>query len=221
MLNGDCAYKFQARIDETEAIFFSRVTTSTGMSEDDIIKHFNSGETIPAKKAFEIGFIDGITTKKKLLETLATMPSEQEKIATTTQGLTMTQEELQALLATANADIDAKKVEIDGIAKELDEAKATITDFAKEKEDAVSAKELQAEIVAMALDMGVSKELATEMMAQPTADKAEILGLKAVQPSTNLSAEATTGGEDVKTDGEQALSEDDAKAVANTILENL
>ncbi len=127
LLNGDCKDKFQSRIDAVEETFHERVSVNTGLTKEEIISHFNYGDVISSQEALKIGFIDGITSKKDLLKSLATMPST-EKIANSTKGITVTKQEeaLQALLDTANATIDAKDVEIDGKDKEI----ATLTDSA-------------------------------------------------------------------------------------------
>ena len=87
--------KIQARIDEIEDIFYSRLERNTKMSKDMIQKGFNNGDVISASEAKKIGFIEDITSFDTLLKSLvnnkplAAMPSENEKIVNSNIGATM------------------------------------------------------------------------------------------------------------------------------------
>lgn len=97
-LNGDCMDKIQARIDEKEDLFHKRVVRNTSLSREQIIEDFDKGSIITAQKALDIGFIDGITTLDKLIDTLVlgavpaqskpAIISDDKKI----QGVNMSQE---------------------------------------------------------------------------------------------------------------------------------
>lgn len=107
-LNGDCKNKIQSKIDHIESIFHSRVSANTGLSKEEIIKYFNYGDTVSSEKALEVGFIDGITSKKDLLKSLATMPSA-EKIANSTKGDNVPKE--TKTTATVDTTIEANQVD--------------------------------------------------------------------------------------------------------------
>lgn len=203
MLNGSCKDKFQSRIDAVEEVFHSRVSENTGLSVEAIISNFNYGDVISSSDALSIGFLDGITSKKDLLKSLASMPST-EKIANSTKGYTVTKQEEEALKAeldTANTTIEANKVDLDGkdkmiatLTEELSTAQAALAaaDEAKEKIEADS--EAKAEVIAGAvqygLEMGASKEVIATAMEAETRVEAENTILKSV-----VSSGATFNGE--------------------------
>jgi len=118
-LNGSCKEKIQARIDGIEAIFHERVSRNTGLSQEQLIKHFNYGETISADEALKVGFLQGITTLDALVKSLATMPST-EKIANSKKGKIVPKaEELEQEVTAQSATVDTTlEAKVDGISAE-------------------------------------------------------------------------------------------------------
>lgn len=178
-LNGNCEDKIISMINDTEDLFYKRVTSNTGMTDAELEANFNQGETITANKAFEIGFLDGVTSKKKLLESLnstATMPStsvalKQEKIVNNnTKGTIMAEqtevtiESLQAELATKDTTIETLQSKVDGGDTKLAEA---LAENAKLKEEVAGANyklQVATYAVAMGIERGASKEVILDAM---------------------------------------------------------
>ena len=94
-----CQNKVKTRIDNIESIFLSRVERNTNLSREEIINGFNHGDVISATQAQKIGFINGITTKDKLLS----------KLKGDTQ---MTKTEKKTLSLLASHDTDEKQTEL-------------------------------------------------------------------------------------------------------------
>jgi len=188
LLNGDCKDKFQARIDHVESIFLERVSRNTGLSQEEIVTQFNRGETIPADKALEINFIDGITTLDALTKTLATMPSSDRKNSNSTKRTSMKLDEALAALATAEASIEAKKVEIDGKDKEIGELVAQVAQLKEEIEAgkasvdaAIEAKtEIFEHAIATGMKMNVSNEAIIEAAKANSKEGADSVILNAI-----------------------------------------
>jgi len=94
-----CQDKVQARLDGIEAIFLSRVSRNRNLTKEEIINGFNKGDLISASKAKEIGFLDAITTKDKLLL----------KLKGDTQ-MTKTEQDTLKLLASHETEDDKEKL---------------------------------------------------------------------------------------------------------------
>ena len=164
LLKGNCKKQFQSRIDSIESIFHDRVSRNTGLTQEEIVTHFNNGGTITADKALEIGFLDGITTFDVLVRELsnkteATPPSQivnssRGNGSNSTQGQAMTAEEK---LAAANSTIETMTAEMGG----KDEKIATLSDknaeLLAQVETLTSASSANTEAVAVA-----EKALATQ-----------------------------------------------------------
>jgi len=65
-----CLQKIQNDLNNYESIFFQRIERNRGLSKEQIINGFESGGVVMAKKALEIGFLNGISTKDELLQNL-------------------------------------------------------------------------------------------------------------------------------------------------------
>ncbi len=74
-MEGDCLDRIQTRIDEHERMFYDRVMRNTGFSAEQIRDVFDKGDIIFAEKAYEEGFINGISTFHEVLNSLAAMPT--------------------------------------------------------------------------------------------------------------------------------------------------
>ncbi len=77
-LNGTCKEKALSILNKVEDEFYVRLEKNTGHDKNFYIDNFNKGDTIFADKALEIGFLDGISTRKELLEKVVTgaVPAE-------------------------------------------------------------------------------------------------------------------------------------------------
>ena len=200
-LVGDCKDKFQRRIDAVEKVFHSRVMDNTGLTEDEIVRYFDYGDVIPCEKALEIGFIDGIISKKELLSLLETTPPGQTvkpmqvggngKIST--QGQSMSIEEK---LETANSTIETLKVE-------MAEKDARIEALLAEKAETDGAIEAQRDVFAhaigMGMEMGASKDVMLKLVKADSKASADAIMMAEVRShGVTFNGEARgagTGGE--------------------------
>lgn len=217
MLKGDCKDKFQSRIDDVEATFHERVSANTGLSVEQLISSFNHGDVISSKEAFKIGFIDGIISKKDLLQSLTLPPSQTVKSDRrngnkSTQGTAMSKE-LQAQLDTANSTIETLTAEIGGkdtematLKEQLLSAQAELATANEAKETAEAEASTKADVIANAvnigLEMGASKEVIATAMQATSKLEAENIILKSA-----VSAGATVIGEPKATAEDQGWSD--------------
>ncbi len=195
LLNGDCKNKFQARIDSVEAVFHDRVSANTGLSKEEIISYFNEGDVISSQRALEIGFIDGITSKKDLLKVLSIPPSqtvkpEKRNGKNSTQGTAMSKE-LQEQLSIANSTIETLTAEIGGKNEKVTMLEAEVATLKEELATANEAKdtasesfkekmEVIAEVASYGIEMGASKDVIAEAMSADSKVIAENIILKSV-----------------------------------------
>ncbi len=104
-MDGDCVDRIQTSIDKHEELFYERVMRNTGFTSEQIKETFNEGDVIFADAALESGFIDGITTFKSLIDSLATMPTaDGDKIAKNLTGVSMEFNEENFKILLANRD---------------------------------------------------------------------------------------------------------------------
>ncbi len=144
-MEGDCFDRIQTKLNVYEEMFLSTVSKNTGLSIDAIVSGFNNGDTLFAKEALELGFLDGIMTFHELLNrevTGQTIPTAQsDNLANSKQrnNMEFTQDNFNTLLdensvykaanATINARFTAKESELtDAIAAK----EAAVTDIKAE-----------------------------------------------------------------------------------------
>jgi len=174
-LNGDCKSKIETMINDTEDLFYKRVMANTGLNAEELATSFNYGETITANQAFDIGFLDGVISKKALIESLnngttASMPSTEKIVNNNMKGTTMAEqtdvtiESLQTELATKSATIETLQKSVDGGEQKISEMVAEIATL----KDAIATSERKFEVatyaVAMGMERGASKEVILEAM---------------------------------------------------------
>ena len=227
-INGDCYEKIQENINQTEDLFYKRVQDNTGLNAQEIREHFNYGETITATMALEIGFLDGISTKKALLKELSIPPSQisepqkgNGKNKKSSKGESMSKD-LQALLDEANSTIEAKTAEIGGLndkvaslTKSVNEKDAQIKELSETHTKALedlnksfSAKtDVMKEAVAKGIELGASKDTILSAMDKDTKDGAELVILREVSSSG-----AVYGGGEEKKDP-KSKDENDGEAM--------
>ncbi len=76
-MDNGCFESLQVKLDTHESMFLATVSKNTGLSRDTIISGFNNGDTIFAKDALELGFLNGITTFHELMG--STIPTATSK----------------------------------------------------------------------------------------------------------------------------------------------
>jgi len=102
--------KIKGRLNNVESIFFERVSRNTGLTKEQLIQGFNQGDVVPASKAQEVGFLNGITTKDELLTKLTEGEEQMTAAKQKTLALLASHEtdeekaELTALLATSGVN---------------------------------------------------------------------------------------------------------------------
>ena len=116
MENG-CYDRLQAKLDTYEQMFLSTVSKNTGLDKETIISGFNNGETIFAKDALELGFLDGIITFHDLLNdrVMGAIPTvANNKIVKSNKGSSMTEEEFQAQLQAMTEENETLTAQVNG-----------------------------------------------------------------------------------------------------------
>jgi ClpP class serine protease len=187
-LGDGCEDRIPAKIDVYEEMFLNTVSKNTGLTVDEIVKGFNEGDTIFAKDALELGFLDGIATFHDILnrevKTLGATPTATgDKLAKNpTQGTTMTQEELLAQVQTL-ADENAILSERISSLVEQPDAEAAVAEAREQFVAQASATVLEA------IQSGASGETIVAMLKADTPEAASEILIKAT-------AESVIGGED-------------------------
>lgn len=231
-LTGDCKEKFQAKIDNTESIFHERVSRNTGLTKEEIVQHFNYGETISADKAHEIGFLDGITTLDALAKTLSMNPPTMGQIAkqplkvadNSTQGIAMNLEEALKALDTANTTIEANKTEMVGMKDQATALTDQNTELLAQVEKLTGEQSASTDAVAVAekalADQAEVFEHAVSVGFKMKADKETMLLMAKAEDKDKASAlmmdAMTTDGATIKGAGEE---EDTNTADAENVAE--
>lgn len=180
-INGDCADKIQARIDQTEEIFYARVMRNTGLSAEEIASKFGFGDVISAKEAEAAGFLDGVMSFSQLIAKLgATMPASAKIVTNPQKGRPMefTKANFEALLAEKAELVSANEAEKAQVASALQEVEALKAEMVAKKE--ADMVEMEAR-VREAIECGVSADTAIEMLKAESADKASLIALREKQ----------------------------------------
>ncbi len=200
-----CKSKIQARLDEYEAIFYSRLVESFGKDKETIKADFDSGATIMAINAHKKRYIKELLPFDALLERLtkeplAAMPPERKNSKSTKKELAMTQEELQAQLDKANATIEDLQSKIGGLEAEL--------------KDSVTAQIEKAKaVIVIGAKFGASADAMLTALEQDTIEAAENVVLKAV------AEEKESGG--VLAGGEKQLNKEDKELVSDEEMKQI
>lgn len=205
-LNGDCKQKIQARIDDVETIFYSRVTRNTGLTAQEIAGRFGYGDVVSAEVALEANFIDGITTFDTLLKSLKTKSNTDSGLTVPTassdelvkinQGADMKfdRENLDETEATFNALVenratmqgreDSLKIKLENAESALEAKDDEINGLTATHDKKLSEAEgvFKAEMAtrgAEAIKVGCDTETAVAMMAATSSDDASKIALGA------------------------------------------
>ncbi len=204
-LNGDCANKIQARIDAVEDVFHERVSRNTGLSVEELITHFDYGDVVSAQEAANIGFLDGVISKKELLVNLAQNTSHDalDKSKDNIEGGNMPKEQLEALqsefdeatatIATMTSEMSIKDETISALNEKVESLTAELG--ASSSKEAVMTKALN-----IGFEMGASKEVITEAMKAESEMSAEniILRDSATNKATHIGEEKIEEDNDEK-----------------------
>lgn len=175
--------KYLKKLDKREEKFYSIVEKNTGFTAEKIQEVFDNGDTIFAKDAYEAGFLQGVTTFQILLDnmtgeinTLGVNPASATqaiKIEKLSQGEKMdkkySEEEYKALQAT-----HAEALKTLGVSHQ-----ESLTAKDKEYKEALSTVvagqvELSKNIVSMAFERGLEKNVVLEMLTKPDLDSAKV-----------------------------------------------
>ena len=175
--------KYLKKLDKREEKFYSIVEKNTGFTAEKIQEVFDNGDTIFAQDAYESGFLQGVTTFQILLDnmtgeinTLGVNPASATqaiKIEKLSQGEKMdkkySEEEYKALQAT-----HAEALKTLGVSHQ-----ESLTAKDKEYKEALSTVvagqvELSKNIVSMAFERGLEKNVVLEMLTKPDLDSAKV-----------------------------------------------
>ena len=175
--------KYLKKLDKREEKFYSIVEKNTGFTAEKIQEVFDNGDTIFAQDAYEAGFLQGVTTFQILLDnmtgeinTLGVNPASATqaiKIEKLSQGEKMdkkySEEEYKALQAT-----HAEALKTLGVSHQ-----ESLTAKDKEYKEALSTVvagqvELSKNIVSMAFERGLEKNVVLEMLTKPDLDSAKV-----------------------------------------------
>ena len=175
--------KYLKKLDKREEKFYSIVKKNTGFTAEKIQEVFDNGDTIFAQDAYESGFLQGVTTFQILLDnmtgeinTLGVNPASATqaiKIEKLSQGEKMdkkySEEEYKALQAT-----HAEALKTLGVSHQ-----ESLTAKDKEYKEALSTVvagqvELSKNIVSMAFERGLEKNVVLEMLTKPDLDSAKV-----------------------------------------------
>ena len=164
-LSGDCKDRIQKKIDEKEEMFFRVLEENTGFTQAQLIEIFDEGGVIKAEDALKANFIKEVIHFKPLMEKLTSsrVNSASAQIKNSKEGESMsktyTSEEVAAL--------EANHAEaLEKITASHSDAIANLEVKAGEAlQLAISERiSLSKEITAMALDRGLGKEAAMQML---------------------------------------------------------
>ena len=175
--------KYLKKLDKREEKFYSIVEKNTGFTAEKIQEVFDNGDTIFAQDAYEAGFLQGVTTFQILLDnmtgeinTLGVNPASATqaiKIEKLSQGEKMdkkySEEEYKALQAT-----HAEALKTLGVSHQ-----ESLTAKDKEYKEALSTVvagqvELSKNIVSMAFERGLEKNVVLEMLTKTDLDSAKL-----------------------------------------------
>ena len=175
--------KYLKKLDKREEKFYSIVEKNTGFTAEKIQEVFDNGDTIFAQDAYESGFLQGVTTFQILLDnmtgeinTLGVNPASATqaiKIEKLSQGEKMdkkySEEEYKALQAT-----HAEALKTLGVSHQ-----ESLTAKDKEYKEALSTVvagqvELSKNIVSMAFERGLEKNVVLEMLTKTDLDSAKL-----------------------------------------------
>lgn len=175
--------KYLNKLNKREEKFYSIVQKNTGFTAEKIQEVFDNGDTIFAQDAYEAGFLQGVTTFQILLDnmtgeinTLGVNPASATqaiKIEKLSQGEKMdkkySEEEYKALQAT-----HAEALKTLGVSHQ-----ESLTAKDKEYKEALSTVvagqvELSKNIVSMAFERGLEKNVVLEMLTKPDLDSAKV-----------------------------------------------
>ena len=175
--------KYLNKLNKREEKFYSIVEKNTGFTAEKIQEVFDNGDTIFAQDAYEAGFLQGVTTFQILLDnmtgeinTLGVNPASATqaiKIEKLSQGEKMdkkySEEEYKALQAT-----HAEALKTLGVSHQ-----ESLTAKDKEYKEALSTVvagqvELSKNIVSMAFERGLEKNVVLEMLTKTDLDSAKL-----------------------------------------------
>jgi ClpP class serine protease len=189
-INGDCKDRIQKKIDEKEEMFFRVLEENTGFNQKQLVEIFDEGGVIKAEDAQKANFIKEVIHFKPLMEKLTSsrVNSASTQIKNSNKGANMsdntnTNEEVTALEAShaeALANLTATHEEaITSLREEMATSIATAV---------AESTKLHKEVIAMAFDRGVSKDVAMKML-----DAEDITSAKATLVDNMSMDEKPTG----------------------------
>lgn len=216
--------KYLKKLDKREEKFYSIVEKNTGFTAEKIQEVFDNGDTIFAQDAYESGFLQGVTTFQILLDnmtgeinTLGVNPASATqaiKIEKLSQGEKMdkkySEEEYKALQAT-----HAEALKTLGVSHQ-----ESLTAKDKEYKEALSTVvagqvELSKNIVSMAFERGLEKNVVLEMLTKPDLDSAKVHMVDTF--STNVNTQPSVDAKVNEKEDEQKF-QNRCQAVGITII---
>ena len=190
---GNNAEKIQSRIDKVESIFFERVQRNTGLTSEEIVEKFNSGDVISADEAKETGFIKGITSFDSLLTSLVAkaVPTSESRNKSAKKIKDKDMERISSEQVLASAEYQSLSSEVTGLRQELatanaekisltekiDALSADLKSFDDNKIEALACKK---EIVKMALANSADMNLTMKMMDCDSKEKASLAFMESI-----------------------------------------
>ena len=196
-----CQGKMQARLDEYENIFLSKLESAyPEKSRENIIQDFDRGGTIFAAEAKKLGYVTDVMPFQSLIEllvedetlSLEKTANNQLNAENQDKGIVMTQEELQAQLDAANTTIEAQTTEIAGLNAQV----GTLT----------GAAAIATHAVTVGMEHGATSETIVAAMSSNSEEAAENAIYKSV-----MSSGAVTTGEEAKDADAKAKAAAEAK----------
>ena len=195
-----------------EEVFITAVSKHLGMSADDVVSNFHQGGLITGSDALKLGVINSLTSYD-----LATMPTElsAEKIENKNTGETVmevTKEELdavQAQLDEANASVTALSAEKNEMVSKVGEIDSKVETLSSELESANAKLSGMGEIIGMAFEHNVSKDVAMKMVEAGSKESAALVILESKQ-----STGATVVAEDLDNSAVEEASEEASEVEA-------
>jgi ClpP class serine protease len=211
-INGDCADRIQAKIDETEDEFFRVMEENTGFKKEALVELFNAGDTVKAEVAQKAGFIKEVLHFKPLMSRLtsstvvanAAVPTAQEsdKPAKQIQGENMTDKEIMASEPYSKL-VASHEEQVKAMQSKMDEVNASL----KAMQDKAEAQEAWSkqlpEVCAMAIERNVSQDTLVAMVTAGDVTKAK------AAVADGMTSEGAFGA----TETEEASVEEDNKKV--------